>query len=98
HRSNDTRDEEPDSTKLVYPEIEKSDNKLNLKQQITRWYASRITSGALAPGDPLPSPAQIQTHCDISTNTGRAAFLVLTSMGLIDTFPGIGSVVRQQGE
>jgi GntR family transcriptional regulator len=53
-----------------------------------------ITSGKLAPRDPMPSEQQLQQEHGVSRGTVRAAFKMLRDEGLVITLPGRGSYVR----
>jgi DNA-binding GntR family transcriptional regulator len=52
-----------------------------------------ITSGALTPGDQLPSLADIKTRYDVSTMTAREAIKVLSNEGIVFVRQGAGAFV-----
>lgn len=55
---------------------------------------SKIESGVLAPGDALPSEAELTSQYGVSRGTTRQAFLELQAAGLIDAVQGKGRFVR----
>jgi DNA-binding GntR family transcriptional regulator len=55
---------------------------------------ARIESGELAPGDALPSEADLTAQYGVSRGTSRQAFLELQAAGLIDPVQGKGRFVR----
>jgi GntR family transcriptional regulator len=58
-------------------------------------YAARkaIVSGQLRPGDPFPSVRTISRELRINPNTAHRVIADLTSQGLVEIKPGIGTVV-----
>ena len=55
---------------------------------------AKIESGELAPGDLLPSEAELTSQYGVSRGTTRQAFLELQAAGLIDAVQGKGRFVR----
>jgi GntR family transcriptional regulator len=55
---------------------------------------AEITSGALRPGDPIPSNTAIMNRFKISSSTAQRAVRVLVSEGLVQGVPGRGVFVR----
>ena len=55
---------------------------------------SRIESGELAPGDLLPSEAELTSRYGVSRGTTRQALLELQAAGLIDAVQGKGRFVK----
>lgn len=54
----------------------------------------RIASGELAPGERLPSVAQLGIEYDVSPSVGARAYQLLASEGLITARQGAGTYVR----
>lgn len=54
----------------------------------------RIVSGELAPGDALPSEAELCEQFDVSRVTVREALRALSSQGVVEVSSGIGSAVN----
>lgn len=63
-------------------------------QQVASALREQIERGDLAPGDLLPSEAQISGTYDVGRDTVRDALAVLRSEGRITTVRGRGSYVR----
>jgi DNA-binding GntR family transcriptional regulator len=53
-----------------------------------------IESGALMPGDRLPSTAELCGQYGVSATVVNQAVLVLDSQGLIEGVPGVGRFVK----
>ncbi|MGK5529667.1 GntR family transcriptional regulator [Streptomyces sp. URMC 129] len=66
--------------------------------QIARALRERIASGALPPGELLPSEATLSAEFRVARNTLRRALSVLETEGLIESLPGRGRVVRATHE
>jgi DNA-binding transcriptional regulator YhcF (GntR family) len=58
----------------------------------------RITSGALRPGDRVPSTRQVVRDFGVAMATATKALTVLRDEGLVVTRPGSGTVVRAQDQ
>ncbi|MFJ9344256.1 GntR family transcriptional regulator [Streptomyces sp. NPDC101733] len=56
---------------------------------------SKISTGALRPGERLLSEAQLAAHYRVSTPTLRNALALLQSEGLVEKFHGSGNFVRR---
>lgn len=54
----------------------------------------RIRSGALAPGDPVPSARRIVREFGVALATATKALALLRDEGLVRAVPGIGTIVR----
>lgn len=54
----------------------------------------QIASGELAPGDVLPSEAELTSRYGVSRGTARQAFLELQAAGLIEALQGKGRFVK----
>ncbi len=64
-------------------------------RQIADNLRGQISSGALRPGDQLPTEPQLATAYDASRSTIRLAIGMLTTNGLVETRQGMGTFVRQ---
>jgi GntR family transcriptional regulator len=64
-------------------------------QQLVDELRDKITSGALPPGAPLPSEAELGKVFDLSRTSVRSAIRVLREMGLVRSAKGSGSFVRE---
>ena len=67
-------------------------------RQIADELERQIASGALAPGERLPTELELQDHYRASRNTVRDAVRWLTIRGLVETRPGQGTFVVQEPE
>jgi GntR family transcriptional regulator len=65
-------------------------------RQIADDLQRKIESGELAPGDQLPTEAELRDAHDASRNTVRDAMKWLISRGLIETRPGQGTFVLEK--
>jgi len=54
---------------------------------------AQIASGALAPGEPLPSEAELRERYGVSNTVIRNALLVLKTQGLVEGRQGSGVYV-----
>jgi GntR family transcriptional regulator len=63
-------------------------------QQIAEQLTAQITSGALAPGQRLPSEPDLAAQYDASRNTVRLAIAVLINQGLVVSRQGLGTFVH----
>ncbi len=64
-------------------------------QEIAERLRDRIESGALQPGERLPSEPDLVREFDASRNTVRLALAVLTNQGLVVTRQGLGTFVTE---
>jgi GntR family transcriptional regulator len=64
-------------------------------QQIADDLRAQISSGALAPGQRLPSEPDLAAQYDASRNTARLAIALLTNQGLVVSRQGLGTFVHQ---
>lgn len=64
-------------------------------QQIADRLRDQIDSGALQPGDRLPSEPDLVRQYDASRNTVRLALALLTNQGLVVTRQGMGTFVSE---
>jgi GntR family transcriptional regulator len=65
-------------------------------QQIAEALRSQIESGALEPGQQLPTELELRERYDASRNTVRDAIKRLISLGLVETRPGQGTFVTRR--
>ncbi|MGH3887564.1 MAG: GntR family transcriptional regulator [Pseudonocardiaceae bacterium] len=65
-----------------------------LYTQLANALREQITSGALPPGAPLPSEAEMRTAYGVSRPTARAAINALRAEGIVTVIHGKGSFVR----
>lgn len=64
-------------------------------QQIADRLRDQIESGALQPGERLPSEPELVRQFDASRNTVRLALALLTNQGLVVTRQGLGTFVSE---
>ncbi|WP_354062331.1 GntR family transcriptional regulator [Devosia sp. 2618] len=64
--------------------------------QLKRWIEEAIHSGAINPGDALPSERDLATRVDVSRVTVRKAVLQLVNDGVLVQRHGSGTFVAQQ--
>ncbi|MFJ7138029.1 GntR family transcriptional regulator [Streptomyces fungicidicus] len=62
---------------------------------VANHFRDRIKSGELAPGDPLPSVAEIREQFDVAAKTVSRALAVLKSEGLVTSRGSLGTVVSK---
>ena len=66
--------------------------------QIARQIREQIESGQLAVGEPIPSARQIAVNWGVALATATKVQAHLRSEGLIESVPGVGSIVTAQKE
>src|SRR5258705_13843888 len=64
-------------------------------QQIADRLRDQIDSGALQPGERLPSEPDLVRQFDASRNTVRLALALLTNQGVVVTRQGLGTFVTE---
>ncbi|MEU5721610.1 winged helix-turn-helix domain-containing protein [Micromonospora sp. NPDC047738] len=64
--------------------------------QIADQIREQIASGALAPGEKLPSTAQMKEKHGVSQVVVRQAVLVLQTQGWVEGVPGVGVFVAEE--
>jgi GntR family transcriptional regulator len=64
-------------------------------QQIADQLRAQIRSGALAPGQRLPSEPDLAAQHEASRNTVRLAIALLTNQGLVESRQGLGTFVHE---
>lgn len=63
-------------------------------EKVVEKLKENIASGALLPGDPLPSERQLMKEFGVSRSSLREGFRVMELLGLIESIPGKGRFVR----
>ncbi|GAA4567570.1 hypothetical protein GCM10023176_20070 [Micromonospora coerulea] len=66
--------------------------------QLADHIRSRIESGEWAPGDKLPSTAELKQEHGVSQTVVRQAILVLQMQGLVEGVHGVGVFVAERAE
>ncbi|NJP33526.1 GntR family transcriptional regulator [Micromonospora thermarum] len=66
--------------------------------QLAELIREQIASGELAPGDKLPSTAQLREQHGVSAGVVRQAILVLQMQGLVEGVHGVGVFVAERPE
>ncbi|MFG3555178.1 winged helix-turn-helix domain-containing protein [Micromonospora sp. NPDC047557] len=64
--------------------------------QLADQIREQIASGELAPGDKLPSTAQLRAEHGVSAGVVRQAILVLQTQGLVEGVHGLGVFVADR--
>ncbi|MER7332057.1 MULTISPECIES: winged helix-turn-helix domain-containing protein [unclassified Micromonospora] len=64
--------------------------------QLADHIRARIESGEWAPGDKLPSTAQLKEEHRVSQTVVRQAILVLQTQGLVEGVHGVGVFVAER--
>jgi GntR family transcriptional regulator len=64
-----------------------------LYEQVVYAAKKAVISGQLRPGDPFPSVRTLSKELKINPNTAHKVIMYLVAAGLIETRPGIGTVV-----
>ncbi|MFI2712561.1 winged helix-turn-helix domain-containing protein [Micromonospora sp. NPDC018662] len=67
-------------------------------EQLADQLRTQIQSGELAPGDKLPSTAQLKAEHGVSTTVVRQAILVLQTQGWVEGVHGLGVFVAERPE
>lgn len=62
--------------------------------QLARAVRAGIATGALAPGDQLPTVRQLAVELRVNANTVAKVYAALEREGLVDTHRGLGTFVR----
>ncbi|MEM7025783.1 MAG: FadR/GntR family transcriptional regulator [Pseudomonadota bacterium] len=70
----------------------------SLHGQVAHEIAKRIMRGDFAPGQSLPSEAELSLELDVSRTALREAKKLLAGKGLVDSRPKLGTRVRPRGE
>jgi len=65
-------------------------------RQLAALLRDQIASGALAPGQVLPSIARLAQEHEVATNTVRKALTILKAEGLVESVAGYGTFVKRE--
>jgi GntR family transcriptional regulator len=71
---------------------------ISLYEQVVYAATKAIISGQLRPGDAFPSVRALSKELKINPNTAHKVVAQLVTQGLLETRPGIGTVVAQLPE
>jgi len=71
---------------------------MSLYEQVVYAAKKSIVAGGLRPGDPFPSVRVLSKELKINPNTAHKVVMHLVNDGLLETVPGIGTVVAQLPE
>ncbi|ROT25859.1 winged helix-turn-helix domain-containing protein [Micromonospora sp. HM5-17] len=63
--------------------------------RVVNGITDQIRSGELAPGDKLPTYAQLAEQYKVGISTAQAALRILRDRGLVEGHPGKGTYVTQ---
>lgn len=66
---------------------------VSISEQIVYAATRAIVSGQLSPGDPFPSVRTLSREAHINPNTAHKIIAALLADGLLESQPGIGTVV-----
>jgi GntR family transcriptional regulator len=65
-----------------------------VEQQLVRSVRSAVGAGLLIPGEQLPTVRQLSVELRVGANAVARAFEELERQGILETRPGVGTVVR----
>lgn len=71
---------------------------ISLYEQVVYAAKKSIVSGTMRPGDPFPSVRALSKELRINPNTAHKVVMHLVNDGLLETQPGIGTVVARLPE
>jgi GntR family transcriptional regulator len=71
---------------------------VSLYEQVVYAAKKAMISGQMRPGDPFPSVRTLSRELKINANTAHKVVAHLASAGLLETRPGIGTVVAELPE
>ena len=66
---------------------------ISLYEQVVYAAKKAVISGQLRPGDPFPSVRTLSKELKINPNTAHKVVMHLVTAGLLETRPGVGTVV-----
>jgi GntR family transcriptional regulator len=66
---------------------------ISLYEQVVYAAKKAVISGQLRPGDPFPSVRALSKELKINPNTAHKVVMHLVTAGLLETRPGVGTVV-----
>ena len=67
----------------------------SIHEQVVYAAKKAIVSGQLRPGDPFPSVRLLSRELKINPNTAHKVITALITSGLLETQPGVGTVVSK---
>jgi len=70
----------------------------SIYEQIVYAAKKAIISGQIRPGDPFPSVRALSRELKINPNTAHKVVTALSSAGLLEALPGVGTVVAHLPE
>jgi DNA-binding transcriptional regulator YhcF (GntR family) len=71
---------------------------ISIYEQIVYAAKKAIISGQIRPGDPFPSVRALSKELKINPNTAHKVVTALSASGLLETQPGVGTVVASLPE
>lgn len=71
---------------------------VSLYEQVVYAAKKAMISGQLRPGEPFPSVRALSKELKINPNTAHKVVMQLVSEGLLETHPGIGTIVAKLPE
>lgn len=71
---------------------------VSLYEQIVYAAKKAMVSRQMRPGDPFPSVRALSKELKINPNTAHKVVMLLVAAGLLETHPGIGTVVAELPE
>ena len=69
--------------------------KIRAGEQIFTYLKDEIQNGRISPGDKLPSENEIAEKYNVSRNTVRDAINKLAALGIVETFHGKGTFIKE---
>ena len=66
--------------------------------QIIEEFKRQIATGALKPGDKVPSQRELAAQLKVNANTVQRAYREMEILGLVETLRGQGTFIRQVQE
>jgi GntR family transcriptional regulator len=68
---------------------------LSLYEQVVYAAKKAVVSGQMRPGDPFPSVRELSKSLKINPNTAHKVVIELVTEGVLEVYPGIGTVVAK---
>ena len=69
---------------------------VSLYEQVVYAAKKAVVSGQLRPGDPFPSVRELSKSLKINPNTAHKVVTQLVAEGVLEVYPGIGTVVAKR--
>ena len=69
---------------------------ISLYEQVVYAAKKAVVSGQMRPGDPFPSVRELSKALKINPNTAHKVVTNLVAEGLLEVYPGIGTVVAKR--